>query len=143
MKDKSKANAIVISFFAALGILFLVCAAIPSATPSPGPVQQENLNLQVQGVSQNGSYFNVSLSILNQGYSSERLKEVQMHGTSALTFINGTEIIDPRQMSYGFKSGDTLQLNLITPIANYTPNETVGIVVCTPQAMYYQETSMP
>ena len=66
-----------------------------------------------------------------------------MHGTSASTYINGTEIIDPSQMSYGFKSGDTLQVNLMAPIANYTTNETVGITVYTPQAMYYQEVLVP
>ena len=46
-------------------------------------------------------------------------------------------------MSYGLKIGDTLQVNLIAPIANYTPNATVPIVVYTPQAMYYQETILP
>ena len=143
MKNKSKANAVVISFFIAFGIVILISMAVSSATPSPGPVQQESLNLQVQGVSQNSCYFNASLSILNQGSRLERLTKIQMHGTSVVTFINGTEIVDPSQMSYSFKTGDTLQVNLITPIANYTPNSTVGIIVYTPQAMYYVETNLP
>ena len=117
--------------------------AFSGATPAPGPVIQESLNLQVQGVSQNSSYCNVALSILNTSPSSVRLTKIQMHGTSVVTFINGTEIIDPRQMSFGLKSGDTLQVNLIAPIANYTPNATVGITVYTPQAQYYEETNLP
>ncbi len=143
MNNKSKANVVVISFFIAFAVLILISMAFSGATPAPGPVIQESLNLQVQGVSQNSSYFNVSLSILNQGPSLERLTKIQMHGTSVVTFINGTEIIDPSKMSYGLKSGDTIQVNLMTPIANYTPNATVGITVYTPQAQYYEETNLP
>lgn len=143
MKNKTKANAVVISFFIAFGILVLVALAVSSATPFcpwPGP---ENLYLKVQDVSQNNSYFNVSLLIVNQGPSLEKLDKIQMHGTSALTYINGTEIIDPSHISYNFESNDKLQVNLMTPVANYTPNATVGITVYTPQAMYYIETNLP
>ncbi len=143
MNNKSKANVVVISFFIAFAVLILISMAFSGATPAPGPVIQESLNLQVQGVSQNSSYCNVALSILNTSPSSVRLTKIQMHGTSVVTFINGTEIIDPRQMSFGLKSGDTLQVNLIAPIANYTPNATVGITVYTPQAQYYEETNLP
>lgn len=143
MKNKSKANLVVISFSIAFGIVILVAMSISSATPMPGPVCQENLNLQVQGVSENGSYFNVAFSIVNQGSSLEKVDKIQIHETSALTYINGTEIIDPSHMSYDFKSSDTLQVNLMTPISNYAPNTTVAIVVYTPQAMYYIETNLP
>jgi hypothetical protein len=142
VKDKSKANAIVISFFVAFGILCLVSTVVSSATPSTG-LGEENLYLKVQGVSQNGSYFNVALSILNCGPNLEKADKIQIHETSALTYINGTEIIDPNQMNCYVKSGDTLQVNLMTPIANYTPNATVGITVYTPKAMYYIETNLP
>ncbi len=143
MDNKSKANVVVISFFIVFAVLILISMAISGATPAPGPVIQESLNLQVQGISQNSGYFNVSLLIVNQGSSLQKLDKIQMHGTSVVTFINGTEIIDPNQMSYGFKSADTLQVNLITPIANYTPNETVAITVYTQQASYYQEINLP
>jgi len=62
-----------------------------------------------------------------------------MEGTSVLTYINGTEIIDPSQMSYDLNVSSTAQVNLMVPIANCTPNAT--ITVYTPEAMYYQETS--
>jgi len=143
MNNKTKANAVVISFFVAFGMVFLIAMAFSSATPMPGPVCQENLYLKVPDVSQNGSNFKVSLLIVNQGHSLEKVDKIQLHDTSALTYINGSEIIDPSQMSYTFKSNDTLQINLITPIANYTPNATVGITVYTPQAMYYQEINLP
>jgi len=143
VKNKTKANVVVVSFFIALGSVILVAMAFSSATTMPGPVMQESLYPQVQGVSQNSGYCNVSLSILNTSPSSVTLDKIQMHGTSVATFINGTEIIDPSQMSYGLKSGDPLQVNLIAPIANYTPNATVAIVVYTPQAMYYVEAMLP
>jgi hypothetical protein len=63
VKNKTKANAVVISFFIAFGMVFLIAMAFSSATPWTGVVIQESLNLQVQGVSQNYSYFNVSLLI--------------------------------------------------------------------------------
>jgi hypothetical protein len=114
-----------------------------SATPFfPGPYP-ENLYLTVHGVSQNSSDYNVSLSILNQGPSLERLDKITLGGKSASTDVNGTVIIDPSQMSYGLKSGDTLQVNLMTPTANYEPNATAAITVYTSQAMYYVETNMP
>jgi hypothetical protein len=103
----------------------------------------ESLTLNVQGVSENNGYCNVSLSIHNTSRSSVTLDKIQMHGASVVTFINGTEIIDPSQMSYGLKSDDTLQVNLIAPIANYTPNATVPVAVYTPQAMYYAEAILP
>ena len=103
----------------------------------------ESLYLKVPDVSQNGGYFNVALSIVNQGGRLEKVDEIQLHGTSALTYINGTEIVDPSHMSYNFKSNDIIQINLITPIANYTANETVSITVYTQQAMYYQEVNLP
>lgn len=142
MKDKSKANAIVISFFVAFGIVCLVSTAISSATLSTG-LGEENLYLKVQGVSQNGSYFNVALSILNCGSNLEKLDKIQIHGTSALTSINGTEIIDPNHMNYYVKNGDTLQVNLMTLIANYAPNATVSVIVYTPHVTYYIETNLP
>ena len=57
-----------------------------------------------------------------------------MEGTSVLTYINGTEIIDPSQMSYDLKFNSTAQVNLIVPNANYSPN--ASIAVYTPEAMY-------
>ena len=104
-----------------------------------GRIMPESLALQVQGVSENSIYSNVSFSILNTGASSVRLDKIQIEGTSVLTYINGTEIIDPSQMSYDLNVSSTAQVNLIVPIANCTPNAT--ITVYTPEAMYSQETS--
>lgn len=104
-----------------------------------GRIMPEGLSLEVQGVLENSSYCTVSLSIINVSPNSESLTKIQMKGASVLTFINGTEIVDSSQMSYGFKSGDTLQVKLIVPIANYTSNAT--IIVYTPDAMYYTEAS--
>jgi len=109
--------------------------AIREGRPLP-----ESLDLQVQAVSENSSYSNVSLSILNCGSTSVRLDKIQLEGTSVLTYINGTEIIDPSQMSYNLKIGGTVQVNLIVPIADYSPNAT--ITVYTPEAMYYQKASV-
>ncbi len=63
-----------------------------------------------------------------------------MEGTSVLTYINGTEIIDPSQMSYDLNVSSTAQVNLIVPIANYTPNAT--ITVYTPEGTYFQDASV-
>ena len=104
-----------------------------------GRIMPESLALQVQGVSENSSYSNVSFSIVNTGASSVRLDKIQIEGTSVLTYINCTEIIDPSQMSYNLNVSSTAQVNLIVPIANCTPN--AAITVYTPEAMYYQETS--
>ena len=83
------------------------------------------------------------MSILNCGSNLEKLDKIQIHGTSALTSINGTEIIDPNHMNYYVKNGDTLQVNLMTLIANYAPNATVSVIVYTPHVTYYIETNLP
>ena len=143
-------NKIVISsIFVAVCVLCLVVgmAELSAADNSPmaiaireGRPLPESLDLQVQAVSENSSYSNVSLSILNCGSTSVRLDKIQLEGTSVLTYINGTEIIDPSQMSYNLKIGGTVQVNLIVPIADYSPNAT--ITVYTPEAMYYQKASV-
>lgn len=104
-----------------------------------GRIMPEALSLKVQTVSENSSYCNVALSIVNCSPSSTTLDKIQMEGTSALTFINGTEIINPSQMTYNLRSGGTVQVNLIIPNANYASN--ASITVYTPDAMYYTEAS--
>jgi hypothetical protein len=110
----------------------LMAIAIREGRPLP-----ESLALHVQGVSDNSSYCIVSLSIRNSGATAVRLDKIQMEGTSVLANVNGTEIIDPNQMSYNLKIGGTVQVNLIVPIANYSPNAT--ITVYTQGAMYYYQ----
>jgi len=105
-----------------------------------GRLLPESLALQVQGVSENSSYSNVSLSIINSGATLVTLDKIQLDGTSVLTYINGTEIIDPSQMSYDLKLSSTAQVNLIIPIANYAPNATIRVY--TPDAMCYQDASV-
>ena len=64
-----------------------------------GWVLPESLNLRVQGISENSGSSNVALSVINCSPYSVTLTKIQMEGTSVLTFINGTEIIDPNQMN--------------------------------------------
>jgi archaellum component FlaF (FlaF/FlaG flagellin family) len=110
--------------------------AIREGRPLP-----ESLFIQVQGVSENSSYSNVSLSIINEGSTLVTLDKIQMEGKSVLTIIDGTEIADPSQMNYTLEKSATAQVNLILPNANYYLN--ASIVVYTPEAMYYQEAAMP
>jgi hypothetical protein len=100
----------------------------------------EPLALQVQGVPENWSYCNVSFSIVNTSPSSVTLDKIQIEGASVLTYINGTEIICPGQMSYDLNVRSTAQVNLIVPIANYVPNATISVY--TPEALYYQDASV-
>jgi hypothetical protein len=147
---KSNAKKVVISsIFVSVCVLCLVVgmAELSAADNSPmaitireGRPLPESLSLNVQAVSQNSSYSNVSLLIINCGATSLSLYKIQVAGTSVLTYINGTEIIDPSQMSYNLEIGGTMQVNLIVPIANYSPNAT--ITVYTPEAMYYQKASV-
>jgi hypothetical protein len=113
--------------------------AIREGRPLP-----EALFLKVQGVSENDGYCNVSLSIINSGLSpvtcepsAVTLDKILMEGTSVLTYINGTEIINPSQMRYTLNVNSTAQVNLIAPILNYS--STAGIEVDTPEGMYYIE----
>ena len=57
-----------------------------------------------------------------------------------LTYINGTEIIDPSQMSYNLNVNNTAQVNLIAPIGNYSSS--ARIEVYTPEGTYYLEASV-
>lgn len=140
MKNKSKITIIVISFFVAFSVLIIISMVISSATPATTHCWSESLDLTVQGVSQDSSFSNVSLSIFNCGATSVRLDKIQMEGTSVLTYVNGAEIIDPSQMSYNLNFNSSAQVNLIVPNANYTPDAT--IIVYTPEAMYYQRASV-
>lgn len=146
MKKSTAKKVVISSIFVAVCILCLVVgmAELSAVDDSPmaiaireGRPLSESLSLKVQGVSENSSYCNVSLSIINCSPSSVELDKIQMEGTSVLTYINGTEIIDPSQMSYNLIVSGTVQVNLIVPISSYTPN--ASITVYTAEAMYYQE----
>ena len=145
MKKSTAKKVVISSIFVAVCILCLVVgmAELSAVDDSPMAIAiregaiVESLSLKVQGVSENSSYCNVSLSIINCSPSSVELDKIQMEGTSVLTYINGTEIIDPSQMSYNLIVSGTVQVNLIVPISSYTPN--ASITVYTAEAMYYQE----
>lgn len=144
MVKKSKATNIISICIIAVGVaclLFIVIAPQISAITNP-PIRMppESLSLNVQGVTENNGYCNVSLSIINCGATLVRLDKIQMEGTSVLTYINGAEIINPSQMSYDLNINTTVQVNLIVPMSIYAPN--ASIIVYTPEAMYYQYASV-
>jgi hypothetical protein len=148
VKKSTGKKVVLSSIFVAVCVLSLVVgmAEISAADNSPmaiaireGRPLPEALALKFMEVSENSSYCNVTFSIVNWSPSSVTLDKILMKGASPSTYINGTQIVDPCQMSYNLQKDGTVQVNLILPKANYYPP--ACITVYTPEAMYYQEAS--
>ncbi len=88
----------------------------------------------VEGVTKNNGYYNISLAFINVT-DNETLENILINPQSSKTvadstfYLNGTAISQQDPVSCSLKSGDSLQINLTLPVTEFASGSTITLQV--------------
>jgi hypothetical protein len=98
------------------------------------PHANDSVFPKVQGVTKSSGLYNISLAFINVTYA-ERLDNILVNPNSSETvtglvaYLNGTALDEGAPITRQLKSGDSMQINLTLPCAEFASGETLTLCV--------------
>lgn len=98
------------------------------------PHANDSVFPKLQGVTKSNGFYNISLAFINVTYA-ERLDNILVnpYSSEAVTdltaYLNGMALDTGAPISYNLESGDSLQVNLTLPCAEFASGSTLALCV--------------